>query len=132
MTSDMELSVDRYRTKRGVDFLDVHTAAHRAGMEAGQAARPDPMVVIDPSVRRYSVPDGPCGFAWVRFPNRGKFAQWALASGLAKKSIVHPGLIIRVHEFGQSIDRKEAYAQAYAESLHAALGIDATYGSRLD
>ena len=129
----MDMSADaRYRTKQGLHFIDVHADAHRAGMAAGQAARPDQMVVVDPSGRRYSVPDGPCGFAWVRFPNRGKFARWALASGLAKKSIVFPGLIIRVHEFGQSIDRKEAYAQAYAASLHDSLGIDATYGSRLD
>lgn len=113
-------------------FERLHAAAHRAGMAAGKAAQPEPMTVIDgTSGRHWTVPDGPCGFAWVKIPARGSFAKWALDCGLMRKSCVEPGAFLRVHEFNQSMVRKEAYAAAYAERLSRA-GIDATYGSRLD
>lgn len=110
----------------------LHAAAHRAGMAAGMAAQPDPMTVVDGTTgTAWTVPDGPCGFAWINIPARGSFARWALDCGLMRKSCVEPGAFLRVHEFGQSVARKAAYAKAYAEHLSRA-GIDATYGSRLD
>ena len=110
----------------------LHNAAHRAGMAAGNAAQPDPMTVVDSANgTAWTVPDGLCGFAWVKVSARGSFARWALDCGLMRKSSVQPGAFLRVHEFGQSMIRKEAYAKAYAEHLGRA-GIDATYGSRLD
>ena len=110
----------------------LHAAAHHAGMAAGNAAQPEPMRVIDGTTgTAWTVPEGPCGFAWVRIPARGSFARWALVSGLMRKSCAEPGAFLRVHEFGQSVERKAAYATAYAEHLGRA-GIDATYGSRLD
>ena len=118
---------DKHRT-----FERLHAHAHRAGMAAGMAAQPDPMTVIDSTTgTAWTVPDGLCGFAWVKISARGSFARWALDSGLMRKSSVEPGAFLRVHEFNQSMIRKEAYAKAYAEHLGRA-GIDATYGSRLD
>ena len=110
----------------------LHAAAHRAGMAAGNAAQPDPMTVVDSANgTAWTVPEGLCGFAWVKVSARGSFARWALDCGLMRKSSVQPGAFLRVHEFGQSMIRKEAYAKAYADRLSRA-GIDATYGSRLD
>jgi len=116
----------------GQSFERLHNAAHRAGMAAGNAAQPDPMTVIDSANgTAWTVPDGLCGFAWVKISARGSFARWALDCGLMRKSSVQPGAFLRVREFGQSMIRKEAYAKAYAAHLNRA-GIDATYGSRLD
>lgn len=110
----------------------LHNAAHYVGMAAGMAAQPEPMRVIDGTTgTAWTVPEGPCGFAWVKIPARGSFARWALACGLMRKSSYEPGAVLRVHEFGQSVARKAAYARAYADRLSRA-GIDATYGSRLD
>ena len=118
---------DKHRT-----FERLHYHAHHAGMKAGRAAQPDPMTVIDSANgTAWTVPEGPCGFAWVKVSARGSFARWALDSGLMRKSSVEPGAFLRVHEFNQSMIRKEAYAKAYADRLNRA-GIDATYGSRLD
>lgn len=132
LSKSRRLAADNKRLARQQAQETLHTAAHRAGMAAGMAAQPDPMTVVDGTTgTAWTVPDGPCGFAWINIPARGSFARWALDCGLMRKSSVQPGAFLRVHEFGQSMIRKEAYAKAYADRLNRA-GIDATYGSRLD
>lgn len=116
--------------RRATDFARVSREAHEAGMAAGRACAPAPMVVVDADGGVYRVPDGVCGFAWVQLKGNTPFGRWAKAIGVADKG--YPtGLTIWVHEFGQSMTRKEAYARAYATVLRAN-GIDAHAASRMD
>lgn len=122
------------------DFADLATRAHLAGMEAGNAAAPVPMVVgspstvfgndIDPRQPSYFVADGVCGFAWVKFKGSTPFGRWAKKIGIARASYPK-GMQINVRAFGQSMQRKEAYAQAYAKVLQDA-GVEAYADSRMD
>lgn len=119
----------------------IYKAAHEAGMKALKAARPTPMVVGTPTTPLgndidYSKPvevveGGMCGFAWVLLTNgRCSFARWVVKNRKGRKSY-YGGIRIPVHEGGQSIQRKEAYAGAFARVLND-VGIDAYADSRLD
>lgn len=115
--------------------------AHAAGMDAGEKARPRPMVVVQrehpfddssPIIKRYPpVMDGLCGFAWVNVrPGNSSFANWLRKSGRGHKGY-HGGWEYWVGAFNQSYERKMAYAHAFAEILREA-GIKAYAGGRLD
>ena len=119
----------------------LYEAAHQAGMAALSAATPEPIIVgkpstplgsdVDPSKRIYYVPEGLCGFAWIgSIPGTSSFGRWLLKTGRGRKSY-EGGLMIWVRQGGQSIERKEAYAQAFAEVLREA-GVRAFAGSRMD
>lgn len=124
------------------EALAAYKAAEAAGLAAGAAASPTPMIVgeaiglsdeIDYSKRIHYVPEGACGFAWVYAPGGSSFVR-ALAKAGVKLSKNYPvGATVKwVGEFGQSIDRKEAYASAFAQSLRGA-GVEQVYSqSRLD
>jgi hypothetical protein len=122
------------------DYRFLHQEAHAAGMAAGNAAQPIPMIVgspkhflgddLDPDKPQYFVADGVCGFAWVKFPGNKPFGQWAKKAGIARPGYPS-GLQMSVREFGQSMQRKEDYAHAYAGVLRNA-GIDAWPESRMD
>jgi hypothetical protein len=109
-----------------------------------------------PAVRRYFVADGPCGFAWIKIPTRRarptdkgynatlnvQFANWLKAQGkvqgrrndemlFPERTSYTGGVDIWVSGFGQSVQKKEAYAAAFAGVLNAA-GITAYADSRLD
>ena len=112
--------------------------AHEAGVKAGLESRPTPMVVYEANIdgsqkkggQEWLVDDGACGFAWIKFSGKTPFGRWMKKTGRAHKA--YPtGLMVWVSEFGQSVDRKEAYAVAYAKILQEA-GIEAHAGSRLD
>ena len=117
---------------------NLHAIAHEAGMKAGNNALPTPMVVGDadimgnpvPGGSRYYVSEGMCGFAWVSFKGNTSFGRAMKAAGLARPQY-GGGLSVWVSEFGQSIERKEAYARAYAAVLREH-GVEAYSGSRLD
>lgn len=120
---------------------DLHQRAHAAGMAAGEAALPTPMHVVqrvnpfddNSPVKRDCglVMDGVCGFAWIKIrPATGSFARWAKTQGLGHKAYTG-GYDIRVRGFGQSMERKAAYADAYAAVLNEA-GIKAYSESRMD
>jgi hypothetical protein len=111
-------------------FQDIVEKAYKAGIEAGKNARPIPMYIIDQGIPIDRIDDGACGFAWIAFPGNTSFGKWAKKQGLAR-SHYPSGLCIWVSEFGQSVDRKEAFAGAYARVLKDN-GIDAYSGSRLD
>jgi hypothetical protein len=105
--------------------------AHEAGIDAGFAAYPTKMVVTD-EVRgkTWLVDEGACGFAWINFKGNTAFGRWAKKAGVARPAY-NGGLQVWVSEFGQSVDRKAAYAGAYAKVLKEA-GIEAYAGDRLD
>lgn len=117
-------------------FSQIHNQAHEAGMKAGTNALPSPMIVGETDLqgnrngRTWFVSEGACGFAWVAFKGNTAWGKWAKKEGIA--STAYPtGLQIWVHQFNQSMARKEEYARAYAEVLRRA-GIDAYAGSRMD
>lgn len=113
--------------------------AHAAGMAAGEAKTPQPMTVYEadgltdrpkPGGKSWYVPEGLCGFAWVKFAGNTGFGRWAKRTGLASKAYPK-GLSVWVRQFGQSYERKLAYAQAAAEVLREG-GVEAYAGGRLD
>ena len=123
-----------------MNYEALHEAAHRAGMEAGNGAIPQPMVVVEagifdepiPGGNRWTVPEGVCGFAWINIRDARKgFARWAKKVGVGRTDRYFGGVTIWVSAFGQSMTRKEAYALAYAYVLQDA-GINAYSNSRMD
>lgn len=128
------------RQTRVAGWESLHAKAHRAGHAAATALVPEPMVVeghrnqlddSSPVVKRWIVPDGPCGFAYVTIrPGNCSFALWAKKELHAFKAY-HGGMQFSVRDYGQSYDRKSAYATAYAAVLRGE-GIRAHAESRLD
>jgi len=119
---------------------EIYNKAKEEGMKALQASRPTPMVVQrhknmlnDNSRVVYEevVDGGVCGFAWVEIrPARGKFVIWCRKNGIGSKGY-YGGWQINVREGGQSMERKEAYAGAFAKVL-CEHGINACTNSRMD
>ena len=114
--------------------------AFAAGLAAGKAALPAPMVVYEadglsgdpkPEGKSWNVSEGVCGFAWVIVkPGTSSFARWLVKNGYARKSY-YGGVDVWVSAFGQSYDRKIAAASAIAEVFREA-GIKAYADGRLD
>ena len=101
--------------------------AHLMGMDAGRSVGVSPMIVgspstplgndIDYSKKTYFVEGGACGFAGVVIkPARGKFVSYLKSLGMGHKHY-YGGYYVPVREFGQSMSRKEAYADAFAKVL---------------
>ena len=106
-------------------------AALAAGRAAGTAVNPAPMGVTDGNTT-WIVEDGVCGFAWVNVkPGNSPIAKALVAANLASRDSYAGGVTHWVHDFNQSMTRKEAYARAFAATL-AAAGIFARPGSRMD
>ena len=120
-------------------MLELFERAHALGMIAGEATKPTPMTVMSadlagnqiPGTPTYYVPEGPCGFAWIVVkPGTSRFARFLRRTGRAHKHY-YGGVAISAFVFGQSYDRKTAYADAFAKVLRDA-GINAYAGGRLD
>lgn len=119
----------------------LYKSADQAGMKAVLAATITPMVVSQhanplddnsPVERQWFVSDGPCGFAWVNVkPGTSRFAKWLVDKGYASKDSYYGGVTIWVHQFNQSMQKKETYAAAFASVL-AEHGITAHSNSRMD
>ena len=101
--------------------------AHLMGMDAGRSVGVSPMIVgspstplgndIDYSKKTYFVEGGVCGFAGVVIkPARGKFVSYLKRLDKGYKHY-YGGYYVPVREFGQSLTRKEAYAEAFAKVL---------------
>lgn len=119
-------------TATATKWAALWATAAAEGKAAGDAAVPEGMLVttLDGKGRWY-VPDGLCGFAWVKVvPGTSSFARWLVKSGLAHKGY-GGGVHIWISDFGQSVARKEAAARAIAKVLTDA-GIKAYAQSRLD
>ena len=116
-------------------------SAHEAGLKAGREVGVTPMVVgtptelfgneIDWDKSTYHVSDGVCGFAGVVIkPARGKFVSYLKSLGMGYKHY-YGGWYVSVREFGQSMTRKEAYAEAFAKVLTEE-GMSCYVDSRMD
>ena len=136
---DAQKTTSRSFTTRQAKAL--FAMALKAGLDAGQAATPTPMVVgtpttllgneLDYSKKTYEVPEGPCGFAWVNIrPGNSSIARQAVKLGIGAKSY-EGGIDIWVHDHGQSLDRKSQHAKAYTAVLREH-GVNASSRSRLD
>ena len=121
----------RLRAERNAGFSALERIAHAAGIKAGRECRPIPMIVCDSTGEPMEcIDDGASGFAWVAFAGNTAWGRWAKKQGIAR-SHYPSGLCVWISEFGQSVDRKSAFASAYAQVLRNA-GIEAYAGSRLD
>jgi len=118
--------------------------ADAAGKAAVKAASIVPMYVGTPkypfgeSEIDYNKPvefiaDGVCGFAWVNIkPGTNPFCKWLIKTGKARKDEYYGGVTIWVSDYNQSMQKKEAYAGAFAAELRAA-GFERAYSaSRMD
>jgi len=122
------------------DFQALYNSADRAGQAAAEKMVPQAMVVsqhadvlsdASPVVKQWYVPDGVCGFAWVKvMPGNSPFANWLKKQKLARKAY-GGGVDIWVSAYGQSMQKKEAYAHAFASVVSEA-GFKAYSGSRMD
>lgn len=122
------------------EFSALWEKASAAGMVAGSAMVPRPMVVMEDGgfgreneIRQaWIVNEGACGFAWVVVrPGNAPFANWAKKNRGARAEYGGGCCVKWVSEFNQSAERKERYAQAFARVL-AEAGINASARSRLD
>jgi hypothetical protein len=120
------------RAARAVEFETLIERAIAEGIRAGADCMPIPMNVIDElRGQLWRVDDGACGFAWVTVkPANCAFANWAKKAGYMRPAY-GGGVQYWVSEFGQSVERKSAFAGAFARVLCEA-GINAFAGSRLD
>ena len=120
----------------------IYKEADAAGCAAAEAAIPTPMIVgtpttplgndIDFKKQTYFVSEGACGFAWVKiYPARGAFVTYLKKAGIGSTNSYAGGYDIWVRGYGQSVTRKEAYAQAFAAVLRS-YGINCYGESRLD
>lgn len=124
-----------------MDASLIYAKADAAGKAAVEKLHVVPMIVghaknffgndIDYSKQTYYVEDGVCGFAWVTVkPANSKFAKFLKASGLGRKG-VYGGMSMWIRDYNQSLQKKEAYAHAFARVLNEN-GINAYSESRMD
>lgn len=118
----------------------LYAAAHNAGNAAVKSATIAPMIVQQRAnplndnsdlVNEYFVSDGVCGFASVIVkPANSAFAKYLKMNCGARKSY-YGGIDLPIYDFNQSLQKKEAYAYAFAKVLNEA-GINAYVNSRMD
>ena len=121
-------------TKKTITTTELLKQAETAGLKAGLEVVPTPVYFKDTHTgQTYDSADGACGFAHVNIsPARGKFVNYLKKIGKGHKS--YQGgwdYWVSSQELGQSITRKEAYADAFAKVLKE-WGINCYSMSRLD
>lgn len=125
------------------EFERIFEEAQKAGHEAVRAMEaPAPMIIQQhanimddrsPVVKQYVVEGGPCGFAWVTVkPGTSAFAKWLKKTDRGRTDSYYGGVTIWVSEFGQSMQRKEVFAQAMAKKLAELTGLKIRSMSRMD
>ena len=131
------------------DAQRIMEEAVQAGLDALNKCTPTPMVVQQhtnvmndnsPVEKSWFVESGVCGFAWIQFkstttPNR-KFLAGLKKAGLAGEhkdwsKSYQGGFSYWVSQGGQSMERKMAFAHAFADVLDKN-GITCYTGSRMD
>jgi hypothetical protein len=119
------------RTSRYRWTADLHEA-HLAGLAAVAAFTPDMMVVRDHDGNTWRVEGGPCGFARVEVrPRTSAWAKWLLGAGW-RSSDYFKCVTLNISDFGQSMQRKEAYAAAFAAYLTACGYPGVSYTATID
>lgn len=138
-------------TNDQMNILELQTVcdiADKAGLEAVRALNVEPMIVyqstslfsndVDRSKPIEYVEDGICGFAWVSVKpaNKGNTRLGkAERADLEKmgffKNDYEKNYQLWISQFNQSLQKKEAYARAFAKVLRQ-YGFDARVGSRMD
>lgn len=109
-------------------FQAILDEANEAGRQANLKFKPAPMVVgtakdifsneIDYSKETYFVEDGVCGFASVEIgPANNRFVKWLIQCGKASKHDFKSGAYIWIHNYNQSMQRKEIHADAMVEVI---------------
>ena len=136
----MEMKSDMKENK-DAQFEALYKKAWAAGAEAANATVPTPMAFqnalglndgFDWNRPYEVVADGACGFAWVKIrPANSAFGRWLKKVGKVKYASYGGGYDIWISDYNQSVQRKEAHAEAMAKVLQAA-GIKAYAQSRLD
>jgi hypothetical protein len=128
-------------------FLSIRDKADAAGRDAVEKLRVIPMIVgqetyfgsgrMKPETIEY-VESGVCGFAWVSVKpankgntRLGKEERKLLETIGFRKNEYEKCYQLWISDFNQSMQKKEAYASAYAKVLREN-GIAAYSGSRLD
>lgn len=129
-------------------FRELCEKADAAGTAAVEVLQVIPMVVgsettlfsgkLDYTKPTYFVADGLCGFAWISITpeykgntSLGKEERKVLEAMGFRKNDYEKTYQLSVSAFNQSIQKKEAYAAAYAKVLRSN-GIRAYSNSRLD
>ena len=122
-------------------FQELYNEAMAAGARAAGVAKVAPMAVqmsqgltdgFDFGRPFEVVADGVCGFAWVKVrPANSSFAKWLKRKGIVTNVAYTGGYDIWIRGYNQSMQRKEAHAEAMAAVLREA-GIKAYAGSRMD
>lgn len=124
------------------ESMALYAKADAAGRAAADACVPQPMYVVQranplddnsPIVKAYApVMSGVCGYAWINIsPGNSTFARYLKEQGLGDRDNYYGGVSVRVYGYGQSYEKKAAYAGAFAKVLQEA-GIRAQSMSRLD
>ncbi len=94
-------------------FTNAVHEADAAGEEAAAKCNPQMLVVKGYEHEPFPI----CGFAWVNFkPATTRFVRFLKKEGLAHKAY-EGGANLWVSKFGQSYDKKLAYARAFADSI---------------
>jgi hypothetical protein len=116
------------REAQDAEFARLFDEAHVAAQASADALTPRPMLI-----QGYRpVMDGVCGFAWVSFrPGNSKLAHYAKKNHDATKAY-GGGLQMWIHGFGQSYEKKMAYAQGFTGVFQHAGHGGVTAGGRLD
>ena len=116
-------------------WKNAYLLADKAGMTA--ASKCDVQMIV---VTGYEYDPFPiCGFAWVNFkPATTRFVRFMKKEGIVSKSYTG-GATMWIDKYGQSYDKKLAYAHAFAASIRQTIvlsGLEPTlnvYGTgRLD
>lgn len=103
---------------RAVWAADLHEA-QLAGCAAVAALAVTPMTVVGRDCT-YHVEGGVCGFARVEVrPRTSAWAKWLREACGWYSSDYFKCVTLNIHEFGQSMQRKEVYASAFADFLTA-------------
>jgi len=121
-------------------YSSIYKEAWDEGVKAANECIPVPMVVEQHAnplndnssvIARYVVNDGVCGFAWVNIrPGNCGFARWLKKNNLAFKDY-YGGVSIYIHEYNQSMTKKEKHARAMAKYIRK-FDIRAYAQSRMD
>ena len=118
------------RIERYEKFAELWEDACKQGDECASNHTPQTMIVSSYTTQ-WVEPEGVCGFAEIRLPKGNtSFAHWAKKNAGFSKHY-YGGLYYWVSGYGQSMERKEAFARKACEVLKEG-GIDCYATSRMD